>query len=195
MQIPVFHIYLQNKTPDLDLRSATLKERFVAQCLDGLFLSLLINLFLLFFSRGELYAVWISPLFPVYLLQASKTYLAVPADWWWGGYFVTVNLPYLAAFKLAYPSILQFAVYGLYYTLFHAWWGQTPGKMIRGLVVLTPERTLLSPGRAFLRWLAYLPSLVLGGMGIWWAEKHPQRATWPDHWTGSRVYAFLPWFK
>ncbi len=193
MQIPVFHIYLQKDATGLELRPALLKERFVAQCLDGIFLSLLINLFLLAFSGGELYAVWISPLFPVYLLQASKTYLAVPADWWWGGYFVTVNLPYLAEFNLAYPSLLQFVLYGLYYGLFHAWWGQTPGKMLRGVVVLTPDGKFPTFGRALFRWLAYLPSLFLLAAGIWLAEMHPERATWPDRWTKTRVYGFLPW--
>ncbi len=63
------------------------------------------------------------------------------------------TLKYLLA--IIYGRLL---VDGIYFTFFHGYSGQTVGKMIMNLRVITTAGTRLSYGKAFKRWLGYLAS-------------------------------------
>jgi uncharacterized RDD family membrane protein YckC/RNA polymerase subunit RPABC4/transcription elongation factor Spt4 len=45
-------------------------------------------------------------------------------------------------------------------------WSTTPGKRAVGLYVLRPDGSKLGLGRAFARWLAYIPSALILGIGF-----------------------------
>ncbi len=63
------------------------------------------------------------------------------------------SLKYLLA--VTYGRLL---VDGIYFTFFHGYGGQTVGKMIMNLRVITIAGTRLSYGKAFKRWLGYMAS-------------------------------------
>jgi uncharacterized RDD family membrane protein YckC len=62
-------------------------------------------------------------------------------------------------------EVLEIIVSALYYTVGVSIWSTTPGKRAVGIYVLRPDGSKVGPGRAFARWLAYIPStvLLLGG--------------------------------
>jgi uncharacterized RDD family membrane protein YckC len=73
----------------------------------------------------------------------------------------TANVP-------AYLFLL--VLHGFYFTFFHAATGQTPGKMLFGIrVVSTYGGNLLSPWDAFMRWIGYFLSAAPAGLGFLWA--------------------------
>lgn len=74
-----------------------------------------------------------------------------------------------------------------YHVLFLSLTGQTPGKALLGLRVLTVTGKRLSPWRAFLRVMAYLISglgLYLGFLWVLWDDR---RQAWHDKLTGTYV--------
>lgn len=81
----------------------------------------------------------------------------------------------------ALPFSLLAALLGLsYFTFFHGWLGRTPGKGLAGLEVRTVDGRGLSYGRAFVRSLLGLASLVCVGVGLAWAVFEPRRRGWAD---------------
>ncbi len=191
MSIPVFHVFRPEKQPVQHLPPAGMKERMTAQLIDGIFLGAVISALLALYSRGAIYSVWISPLIPVYVVQPAAGYVPQPADWWWGGYFTTVSLRYLADFHVAYPSPLQWLIYAVYYTGFHAWFGQTPGKMMKGIVVLNDSGGRLTLPAAFLRWIASIGALIPAGYGFWRTAGKRGKRAWQDALVRTRVVRFM----
>jgi len=163
----------------------------MAQLIDGIILGILIGLLLAIYSRGRLFSLWISPLFPVYLVQSAGHHTPQISEWWWGGYYTRISLPFVADFNLAYPSIVQWIIYGIYYGFFHTIFGQTPGKMMKGLVVLTPEKRPLSFPKSLLRWGSYLISLLPAGLGFWLISSNDKRQAWHDLIVGTQVWSFV----
>ena len=53
-----------------------------------------------------------------------------------------------------------------YYTFFTGWEGQTPGKKLMGLRVITMTGESVSYGRALLRYMGYFVSFFLLGLGF-----------------------------
>lgn len=76
-----------------------------------------------------------------------------------------------AALRAATPPLLLLAaLLSLgYHTLFHGWFGSTPGKAIAGIEVRTLDGGRPSWGRALVRWLAALVALAPAGAGFAWA--------------------------
>ena len=68
MSLAAFHIYSGENLP---LQRAGLKDRIIAQLIDGIILGVLSGVLLALLSRGQVFAVWISPMIPFYLLQVS----------------------------------------------------------------------------------------------------------------------------
>lgn len=192
MSIPVLHIYRNQQPAQQPSRTADFRERIMAQFIDGIILGAIVSLLLLIFSKGKLYSVWISPVFPFYLVQSPAGYLPNPADWWWGGYFVTISLPYVADLYLASPSVLQWLIYALYYSTFTAFFGQTPGKMLKGLVVLTENEGRLSLKKSVLRWLLCVVGILPAGAGLWQMFMNEKKKAFHDKTAGTTVYSFLP---
>jgi uncharacterized RDD family membrane protein YckC len=77
---------------------------------------------------------------------------------------VAVNGDALAVTALALLGIIGF----LYFFIFTAVRGQTPGKRALGLRVIDGWGKRPSLGRALLRTLAYVPSLLVLALGFFW---------------------------
>ena len=75
----------------------------------------------------------------------------------------------------------------VYFTLFHAWSGQTIGKMIMGIRVVTNDNELASPSVAFLRWSGYILSFVPLAIGFLWAAVDKDQCAWHDRLSQTRV--------
>jgi uncharacterized RDD family membrane protein YckC len=77
---------------------------------------------------------------------------------------VAINGDALAEAGLALFAIVAF----LYFFIFHALRGQTPGQRLLRLRVIDGYGQRPSPGRALARTAAYLPSWALFALGVVW---------------------------
>ena len=78
----------------------------------------------------------------------------------------------------------------LYFTCFHGYGGQTPGKMISGIKVVRVAGGEMTPGIAFLRWVGYLISLISGVvlyLGFLWVLIDKRKQSWHDKIAGTFV--------
>ncbi|RMG68312.1 MAG: hypothetical protein D6715_02570 [Calditrichaeota bacterium] len=180
----------RRRWPQAELRPASLQERFIAQLIDGLLLGVVCGLLVFLLSRGRLWSVWISPMIPQYLLEALPGHLPQPSAFWWGGFYYPLYLPYGKLIRIAYPAPLLYLLYWCYYGYFTARFGQTPGKIVKGLVVLSARGEPVSRRQAILRGPAYLISLLPLGMGIFWALLKRDGLTFHDALTGTRVFCY-----
>jgi uncharacterized RDD family membrane protein YckC len=187
MSLSAFHRYSEDSQVT---RPADFKERVIAQLIDGIILGVISAFWLAIYSNGQLYSVWVSPMVPFYLIQVVPEFTTQFSDWWWGGYFITISLPVIADLHIAYPSLVFWLLYGTYYTWFHAFYGQTPGKMMKGLVVLTATGEIMSLRTSLARWLGYLLSILPVGIGIFVLLKKNSPQTYHDLATQTRVSHF-----
>ncbi len=74
-----------------------------------------------------------------------------------------------------------------YFTLFHACSGQTIGKMILGIRVVTEDNKQVSPAFAFLRWVGYILSFIPFASGFLWSAVDKDHCTWHDRLAQTRV--------
>ena len=91
---------------------------------------------------------------------------------------------YLAVFSLVFPFLHM-----MYFTIFHAAFGQTVGKMMMGIKVVADDDKPTGLGVAFLRWSGYLLSLVPMALGFLWPAFDRDRRAWHDRLAGTRVIA------
>lgn len=97
--------------------------------------------------------------------------------------FFRITISYLFLFLVA-PCLLGLS----YFTVLHAWGGQTLGKLIMGIrVVAVAEDGPLPPGRSFLRAAGYLLSALPLGAGFLWLLLDREQRCWHDRLAGSRV--------
>lgn len=191
MSISILHRFYPERHSLATLKPAGFRERVMAQLIDGIILGVLSALLLLVFSGGKIYSVWISPFIPVYLVHTVPGYVASASDWWWGGMYHTISIRFLADIHLSYPSAVHWLIYACYYGIFHNVWGQTPGKMLKGLVVLDEDGRFISAGKAFLRWVFYLGSLLPLGFGFWSGQFTGTNQTWHDRIAHTTVWQFV----
>lgn len=191
MAIKIFHRFHNNPRQRSLMKPAGLRDRIMAQLIDGIILGALIGIILFLFSRGRIFSVWISPMFPLFLLQKVAEFPSQAGNWWWGGYYVSLSLPYVATVHFSYPAPLQWLVYVSYYSFFHRGWGQTPGKMLKGLVVMSESQQKINWSTAILRWFYYLISGIPLGWGFWRIGWDPARRGWHDLLAHSRVWKFF----
>jgi uncharacterized RDD family membrane protein YckC len=191
MSIPILHIFWRKDTKISRIQSASCRQRIVAQLIDGIILGIIISLSLVFLSKGKLYSVWISPLLPIFVVQSAPDFIPKLTSWWWGGYFTTISLPFISDFKLSLPSLLQWIIYALYYILFTYYYGQTPGKMVRGMVILSNSQSMLTLYQSILRWFTSIFSAIFFGFGFWKIMFHKTTKAWHDNVAGTEVYSFL----
>jgi uncharacterized RDD family membrane protein YckC len=95
-------------------------------------------------------------------------------------------LTFLAVYPFAFFATLLF-LHMSYFTLFHAWLGQTIGKIIMGIMVVTNDNKLTSPSVAFLRWSGYILSFVPLAIGFLWAAVDKDQCAWHDRLAQTRV--------
>ncbi len=191
MAIKILHRFRYETGQLSHIKPAGLRERIMAQLIDGIILGVLTGTILALFSRGRLFSVWISPVFPLYLLQKAGEFPSEAVNWWWGGYYVTLSLPYVVKVHFSYPAPLQWVIYASYYSFFHRGWGQTPGKMLKGLVVMSESHQKIKWSSAILRWFYYLLSALPLGWGFWSIGFDPSRKGWHDQLAGTRVWRFF----
>ena len=64
--------------------------------------------------------------------------------------------------------IIGIAIEVMYFVAFWAWKGQTPGKIALGIKIIRTDGSSLSWGRAFLRYLDYIISVITIYIGFTW---------------------------
>jgi len=67
-----------------------------------------------------------------------------------------------------------------YFTYFYGYTGQTIGKMVCGLKVVSTEGGLIGYRRAFLRWIGYQISFYIFFFGFFWIALDPNKQGWHD---------------
>ena len=105
---------------------------------------------------------------------------------------LTVNLQQILGASLLYILFLLIAppiLAMVYFIILHGFGGQTIGKLILGLRVVSTTGTTISSGVAFLRWVGALISTLPLAMGFLWAIFDREHCTWHDKLSGTRVIA------
>ena len=95
-------------------------------------------------------------------------------------------LPLLFAYVVVFLTSFIF-LHMFYFTLFHALSGQTIGKMIMGIRVVTRGNKQVSPAVAFLRWTGYILSFVPLASGFLWSAVDKDHCAWHDRLAQTRV--------
>ncbi len=98
----------------------------------------------------------------------------------------------LLATAIAYISIFlltPLVTMPVYSTVLHACGGQTIGKLLMGIRVVTVNCEPLPAGGAFLRWVGTLVSALPLGAGFLWMLVDREQATWHDRLAGTMVVA------
>jgi uncharacterized RDD family membrane protein YckC len=75
----------------------------------------------------------------------------------------------------------------LYYTLTEGAYGQTLGKALFGIVVVSAEGRPIGYGRALARLLTLPYALLPAGLGLLWAALPPTKRAWHDYISATRV--------
>ena len=89
---------------------------------------------------------------------------------------------YLVMFTVSYVFLHM-----VYFIVFHAWCGQTIGKMIMHIRVVTEDNRQVPPARAFLRWTGYILSSVPLAAGFLWSAVDKDHCAWHDWLSQTRV--------
>ncbi len=84
-------------------------------------------------------------------------------------------------------QLISLVIYGAYYIYFIGSMGQTPGKRIMGIKVVTTTGEHPSFGVATMRYLVSLLSAAVGGLGYLWAFFNKEHQTWHDKAAGTYV--------
>ena len=96
----------------------------------------------------------------------------------------------ILSFLALFPPIFFlsfFLLHMAYFTLFHAWLGQTIGKMLMGIRVVTNDNKFISLAMAFLRWSGYILSFAPLAAGFLWAAVDKDQCAWHDRLAQTRV--------
>jgi uncharacterized RDD family membrane protein YckC len=75
----------------------------------------------------------------------------------------------------------------LYYTLTEGAFGQSLGKALFGIVVVSADGRAISYGRAFARLLSLPYALLPAGLGLLWVALPPAKRGWHDYISATRV--------
>jgi len=75
----------------------------------------------------------------------------------------------------------------LYYTLAEGAYGQTLGKALFGIIVVSADGHSIGYGRAFARLLTLPYALIPAGLGLLWAALPPAKRAWHDYISATRV--------
>lgn len=97
-----------------------------------------------------------------------------------------VVLQFILPYGLA--VLLSFGVGIAYFAYFWSSTGQTPGKIVMNLRVVSSETgDLIDPGRAILRYVGYLVSGIPLGLGFLWVIWDEKKEGWHDKIAKTRV--------
>jgi uncharacterized RDD family membrane protein YckC len=119
-------------------------------------------------------------IFALFLLAGEMIHAPAPGQW----FRFTAD----ALLDLAAPYfVLLFTLFFGYFTLFHFFIGQTPGKMLRGLRVEDASGEPLSMTQAFLRSAGGLVMLLPAGLGFLTVMMDRELRGWNDRLANTRV--------
>lgn len=94
-----------------------------------------------------------------------------------------LDLALLAGLLLLWGIVLH----AVYFIVFVGGCGQTPGKMLCGIAVVSRQRAAVGYGRAFLRWIGYGVALLPFGLGFLGVLFTAERRGLHDWIAGTRV--------
>lgn len=123
----------------------------------------------------------VAALLDVTVIVLVQFVLGLAAGWVWGP--AIEDAP---AFQAMVPTF-TLAFSALYTTVLHSLTGQTVGKMLVGVRVVSTGGALLPAGAALLRYIAYYVSLVTLGLGFAMAGLRADKRALHDLLAGSRV--------
>ena len=109
--------------------------------------------------------------------------------------FQALSIDTLASFKVIIPVffvvfLLSFILLSMFYfIIFHALLGQTIGKMIFGIKVVSESNSPITIGTAFLRWAGYFLSILPFAAGFLWSVVERDHCAWHDKLALTRVVA------
>ena len=98
--------------------------------------------------------------------------------------FMVIIPAFLVVFLLSFIMLSMF-----YFIIFHAWIGQTIGKMIFGIKVVSEGNNPITTGTAFLRWAGYFLSMLPFATGFLWSVVDKDHSAWHDKLALTRVIA------
>lgn len=84
-------------------------------------------------------------------------------------------------------SLVSLAFIISYYLFFWTLIGQTPGKYLMGIRIVTIKGNRLNVGRSILRYLGYYISGLCMGLGFLWILFDDERRSWHDRLSGTCV--------
>lgn len=102
-------------------------------------------------------------------------------------FFPTIKLNPEDAVGLVLASVVIVITAGIYFVFFWTLVGQTPGKMLLGLRVVSPNGTLPTIWQSFRRYIGYYLSAVALYAGYWWVLIDNRRQGWHDKLAGTVV--------
>ncbi len=131
-------------------------------------------------------AAFMIDVFLLFTINAGIILLPTMAGWHFAAFeprAIVLSLALFLPILLVSPLLLSF----LYYTILHAFGGQTVGKIFVGIRVVSRENESLSLGVSFLLWCANFLSILTLGLGYLWALVDPAKATLHDRIASCRV--------
>ena len=90
---------------------------------------------------------------------------------------------------LVWAAVSAIVLPALYYTLTEGACGQSLGKALFGIVVVSADGRPVGYGRAFARLLTLPYALLPAGLGLLWAALPPAKRAWHDYISATRVVA------
>ena len=106
----------------------------------------------------------------IILFLAQVLLMILWAEFWTGAPGTTDFRPYPFYFRVnsttALFDIISLVLVAIYYAVSVSIWSTTIGNRILGLYVLRADGSKVGPGRALARWLAYIPSVLILGIGF-----------------------------
>ncbi len=122
------------------------------------------------------------------LLCCYASTLAIAAQIFRQKFFVDFySLLNLSLFSLVAIFCMPIFLVANYFVIFHAFGGQTVGKMLMGLRVVDRSGDDLTLGTSFLRLSGYLLSALPLGAGFFWAVLDKNQEAWHDKLALSKV--------
>ena len=129
-------------------------------------------------------------------LKATRIDLSYMDDFggFWADYMNSVMSGQLEGAFAAYfeSMMLQYFIISVvilaYYVIFHAFCGQTIGKLALGIRVTRKDGSPIGVGRSLLRYVVYWIGSKPMYLGVYWALFNKEVATWHDFAADTRVY-------
>jgi uncharacterized RDD family membrane protein YckC len=89
------------------------------------------------------------------------------------------NTYWMTQFK-ALANVISALLSGIYFVAFWVWRGQTLGMMVAGVKVIRLDGTAIDTGRAIVRYLGYIISIIPLFLGFIWIAFDAHKQGWHD---------------